>query len=153
MSLHNPWVKGECVMYTRPLLTAQVLHWNTQCIVKCVISDLLRIWWTSTVVGAASLVEVSKVCNNYLLHTKVCNKWFNVQSSAFWLATGHMISNNYNYKCKYQNMLFYHTFCVCYPHKVEELKPQNQSQCLKYVLKVSSRKVWTKQYLTSKLWI
>ena len=79
-------------------MTAQVLHWNTRCTVKCVLSDLLTIWWTTTVVEAASLVEVSKVCNNYLLHAKVCNKWFNGQSrdaiSALWLATGHMISNN-----------------------------------------------------------
>ena len=69
-------------------MTAQVLLYN-ETYVKCVISDLLMIWWTTTVVGAASLVEVSKVCNN----------WFNVQScdilSALWLATVHMISNNY----------------------------------------------------------
>ena len=101
MSLHNTRAKGECIMLTRPLLTAQMLHWNTQCTVKCVLSDLLTIWWTSTVAGATSLVEVSKVCNNYILHAKVCNKWFIGQScdtlSALWLATAHMISNNIYY--------------------------------------------------------
>ena len=69
------------------------------------------IWWTTTVVGAASLVEVSKVCNNYLLHAKVCNKWFNGQScdalSALWLATGHMISDNVYYMANlYKTLAF-----------------------------------------------
>ena len=67
----------------------------------------MTIWWTATVVGAASFSRAEQSVQKLTYCMQKCAiKWFNVQScdalSAHWLATGHMISNN-----RYQKQSYY----------------------------------------------